>query len=175
MIAVSIARYATIAKDWLLLPHGASIGRGYVPVVIAKRGPARSAPREANRRPRASHDGVRDLRSCSPEFEAVVVPIQPYARVFEALRAHEVHAALLIHEGRLTFEREGFAKVCDVGEAWMKLTGLPLPLGGNAIRRGLGEELIARVSPRARVDRRGARSPRRSQDALLAEETRADG
>jgi 1,4-dihydroxy-6-naphthoate synthase len=176
VIAVSIARYATIAKDWLLLPHGMSVGRGYGPVVVADK----EAPLASLRGKRIGVPGLRTtayltLRLLLPEFEAVVIPIQPYARVFEALRAKEVDAALLIHEGRLTYEREGYAKVCDVGEAWGKLTGLPLPLGGNAIRRGLGAEAVAKVS------RACARSIAWSlehrdavMDALLAEETRAD-
>jgi 1,4-dihydroxy-6-naphthoate synthase len=77
----------------------------------------------------------------------VVVPITPFGRVFEALRAGEVDAALIIHEGRLTYEREGVARVCDIGEAWARATGgLPLPLGGNAVRRSLGPELVTKVS-----------------------------
>jgi 1,4-dihydroxy-6-naphthoate synthase len=176
VIAVSIARYATIAQDWLLLPHGASIGRGYGPVVVAEK----SAPLEALRGKRIGVPGLRTtayvtLRLLLPEFEAVVVPIQPYARAFEVLRAREVDAALLIHEGRLTFEREGFAKVCDVGEAWAQLTGLPLPLGGNAIRRALGAELVARVSAACKTSIAWALEHRDEvMTALLAAETRAD-
>jgi 1,4-dihydroxy-6-naphthoate synthase len=176
VLAVSIARYATIAKDWLLLPHGASIGRGYGPVVVAKE----SVPLEALRGKRIGVPGLRTtayvtLRLLLPDFEAVVLPIQPYSRVFEALRAKEVDSALLIHEGRLTFEREGFAKVCDVGEAWLKLTGLPLPLGGNAIRRGLGKDLVTRVSDACGRSIAWALAHRDEvMNALLAEETRAD-
>ena len=176
VIAVSIARYATIAKDWLLLPHGASIGRGYGPVVVAKE----AALLESFRGKRIGVPGLRTtayvtLRLLLPEFEAVVIPIQPYARVFEALRAKEVDAALLIHEGRLTFEREGFTKVCDVGEGWGKLTGLPLPLGGNAIRRALGPELVKRVSNACGRSIAWALAHRDEvMNALLAEETRAD-
>ena len=176
VLAVSIARYATIAKDWLLLPHGASIGRGYGPVVVAKD----ACPLESLRGKRIGIPGLRTtayvtLRLLLPEFEALVIPIEPYARVFEALRAKEVDAALLIHEGRLTFEREGFAKVCDVGEGWLKLTGLPLPLGGNAIRRGLGAELVAKVSAICGRSIAWALANRDEvMNALLAEETRAD-
>jgi len=176
VIAVSIARYATIAKDWLLLPHGMSVGRGYGPVVVAEREAA--LPSLAGKRigvPGLRTTAYLTLRLLLAQFEAVVIPIQPYARVFEALRAHEVDAALLIHEGRLTYEREGFAKVCDVGEAWGKMTGLPLPLGGNAIRRGLGAEKIARVS---RLCAKSIAWSLEYRDevmtALLAEETRAD-
>jgi 1,4-dihydroxy-6-naphthoate synthase len=92
------------------------------------------------------------LRLLLPRFEPVVIPISPFARSFEALRTGEVDAALLIHEGRLTYEKEGFAHVCELGEAWAGLTqGLPLPLGGNAIRRGLGAETMARVSRACRT------------------------
>jgi 1,4-dihydroxy-6-naphthoate synthase len=176
VIAVSIARYATIAKDWLLLPHGASIGRGYGPVVVAEK----EQPLGALAGKRIGVPGLRTtayatLRLLLPDFEAVVVPIQPYARAFETLRAREVDAALLIHEGRLTYEREGFQKVCDVGEGWMKLTGLPLPLGGNAIRRALGPELVRRVSAACGRSIAWALAHRDEvMDALLAEETRAD-
>jgi 1,4-dihydroxy-6-naphthoate synthase len=87
------------------------------------------------------------LRLLLPEFEARVIPITPIARTFEALRSGEVDAALVIHEGRLLYEREGFVKVVDLGEAWANSTGgLPLPLGGNVIRRALGKELVLRVS-----------------------------
>jgi 1,4-dihydroxy-6-naphthoate synthase len=176
VIAVSIARYATIAKDWLLLPHGMSVGRGYGPVVVAER----EAPLASLAGKRIGVPGLRTtayltLRLLLAQFEAVVIPIQPYARVFEALRAREVDAALLIHEGRLTYEREGFAKVCDVGEAWGTMTGLPLPLGGNAIRRGLGEGTIARVSRLCAKSIAWSLEHRNEvMTALLAEETRAD-
>jgi 1,4-dihydroxy-6-naphthoate synthase len=148
VIAVSIARWPAIAEHYLLLPHGMSVGRGYGPVVVA------TAPRDLASLAGA-RVGVPGLRTTAylvlklllPRFEPVVVPIAPYARAFEALRSNEVDAALLIHEGRLTYEREGMHKVLDLGEGWSKSTGgLPLPLGGNAIRRGLGPELVAKVS-----------------------------
>jgi 1,4-dihydroxy-6-naphthoate synthase len=92
------------------------------------------------------------------------------------VRAGEVDAALLIHEGRLTYEREGMARVVDVGEAWAAATGgLPLPLGGNAIRRGLGPELVAKVSRLCRASIAWALEHRdEAMNALLARETRGD-
>ena len=116
------------------------------------------------------------LRLLLPRFEPVVVPISPYARSFEAVRRGEVDAALLIHEGRLTYEREGFARVCDLGEGWAQLTGgLPLPLGGNAIRRGLGPELVAKVSRLCEASIAWALAHRSEAiDALLAAESRTD-
>jgi 1,4-dihydroxy-6-naphthoate synthase len=177
VIAVSIAQYARVAKDYLLLPHGMSVGRGYGPVVVARE--ARSL--ESLRGKRIGVPGLRTtaylvLRLLLPEFEPVVIPIAPYSRAFDALRAGDVEAALLIHEGRLFYEREGTKKVADIGEEWARVTGgLPLPLGGNAIRRGLGPEAIAKVS---RVCRASIRWAAEHKDevarALLSAETRAD-
>lgn len=177
VIAVSIAQYARVAKDYLLLPHGMSVGRGYGPVVVALAD--RSLASLAGKR--VGVPGLRTtaylvLRLLLPAFEPVVVPIAPYARAFETLRSGEVEAALLIHEGRLFYEREGTKKVVDIGEAWRDATGgLPLPLGGNAIRRDLGPDLVAKVS---RVCRTSIRWALEHKDevarALLAAETRAD-
>ena len=179
VVAVSIAQYARVARDHLLLPHGMSVGRGYGPVVVAPNGKA--APLASFAGKRIGVPGLRTtaylvLRLLLPEFEPVVVPIAPYARAFEELRAGTIDAALLIHEGRLFYEREGTAKIVDLGEAWAAETGgLPLPLGGNAIRRDLGPELVERVS---RICRSSIRWAADHADevtrALLAAETRAD-
>jgi len=114
------------------------------------------------------------LRLLLPKFEPVVLPITPFKRSFDALRTGEVDAALLIHEGRLTFEREGMAKVCDIGQGWGALTGgLPLPLGGNGIRRGLGEEVVAKVARLCRSSIAWALEHRdETMDALLKRESR---
>jgi 1,4-dihydroxy-6-naphthoate synthase len=177
VVAVSIARYPAIAKDYLLLRHGMSVGRSYGPVVVA------SKPRDL-----ASLEGARIgvpglrttaymvLRLLLPRFEPVVVPISPYSLAFDAVRRGDVDAALLIHEGRLTYEREGFACVCDIGERWAHATGgLPLPLGGNAIRRGLGPELVAKVSRLCQSSIGWALENREeTMRALLGEESRRD-
>jgi 1,4-dihydroxy-6-naphthoate synthase len=148
VVAISIAAYPSVSKDYLLLPHGGSVGRGYGPVVVAREATTLSAlAGKAIAVPGAGTTAYLVLRLLLPEFRPVFVAIEPYDRVFRALRDGEVDAALLIHEGRLTYEREGFARVTDIGEAWSALTGgLPLPLGGNAIRRGLGEATIRDVS-----------------------------
>lgn len=177
VIAVSIAQYARVAKDYLLLPHGMSVGRGYGPVVVALE--ERSLASLAGKRigvPGLRTTAYLVLRLLLEDFEPVVVPIAPYSRAFEALRAGEVDAALLIHEGRLFFEREGTKKVVDIGVAWAEATGgLPLPLGGNAIRRDLGPAMIEKIS---RVCRASIRWALEHKDevarALLAAETRAD-
>jgi 1,4-dihydroxy-6-naphthoate synthase len=177
VVAVSIARWPSIADKYLLLPHGMSVGRGYGPVVVA--GEARDLASFEGARiavPGLRTTATMVLRLLLPRFDAVVVPISPYARVFEAVRSGEVDAALLIHEGRLTYEREGFARVCDIGEAWATATaGLPLPLGGNAIRRSLGADTIARVSRLCRASIAWALAHRdETMAALLERETRTD-
>jgi len=177
VIAVSIAQYARVAADYLLLPHGMSVGRGYGPVVVSLE--PRALASLAGKRigvPGLRTTAYMVLRLLLADFEPVVVPIAPYARAFEVLRSGEVDAALLIHEGRLFYEREGTNRVVDLGEAWAEATsGLPLPLGGNAIRRDLGPEKIEQVS---RVCRRSIRWALEHKDevarALLAAETRAD-
>lgn len=177
VVAVSIAQYARVSKDYLLLPHGMSVGRGYGPVVVTRE------PRslESLRGTRIGVPGLRTtsylvLRLLLPEFEPVVVPIAPYSAAFEALREGRIEAALLIHEGRLFYEREGTHRAADLGEAWAAATGgLPLPLGGNAIRRGLGEETIRRASDACRASIRWAIEHQDEVSrALLARETRSD-
>jgi 1,4-dihydroxy-6-naphthoate synthase len=178
VVAVSIARWPTLARDYLLLPHGMSVGRGYGPVVVVT----------GDKRGLASLEGARIgvpglrttatmvLRLLLPDFEAVVVPITPYARAFQALRAGEIDAALLIHEGRLTYEREQTKLVSDLGVDWAAATGgLPLPLGGNAIRRSLGPGLVAKVSRLCHASIAWALDHRdETMDALLERETRRD-
>jgi 1,4-dihydroxy-6-naphthoate synthase len=184
--AVSMAQYARIANDYLILPHGASVGRNYGPVVVANPTTpsnvvaTEQAPLASLAGKRVGIPGLRTtayaiLELLAPAFTPVVLPIAPYSRVFEALRSGEVDAALIIHEGRLTYEREGFARIVDLGEAWQALTGLPLPLGGNAIRRGLGEKVIAEVSDLCRESIAWALEHREEVMAgLLAEEARED-
>lgn len=146
VIAISISHYPQIASSYLMLPHGGSMGEGYGPVVIA-RSPMTVAELTGCKVavPGLTTTAWSVLRMMV-EVEPVVTPITPYARIFDALRVGEVDAGLVIHEGRLTFEDEGFCQVADIGVWWAKETGgLPLPLGGNTIRRGLGEH-IAPVS-----------------------------
>ncbi len=178
-MAVSVARWPSIAEHYLLMRHGMSVGRGYGPALVTTEG---KTPRDlaSLQGARIGVPGLRTtaylvLRLLLPSFEPVVVPISPFERSFEALRAREVDAALLIHEGRLTYEKEGLARVCDLGEAWAELTGgLPLPLGGNAIRRGLGAELVAKVAGACRSSIAWALEHREeTMDALLGRESRS--
>jgi 1,4-dihydroxy-6-naphthoate synthase len=168
--AISIAHYPQVAKDYRLFRHGASVGRGYGPVLVCpvgspllpmgRRGalapPATPPPLHAaglaaalaGRRvavPGLTTTAYLVLRWLLPGFEPVVTPIIPYRRTFDAMRDGSVQAALLIHEGRLTFGDEGCEQLLDIGMAWTERTGLPLPLGGNVVRRTLGESAIQRV------------------------------
>ena len=146
--AVSFHAYAYLAERYLLLPHGASFGDGYGPCVIARE--AADAPSAlgdlAGRRvaiPGALTTAALALRLRVPGAVGVVVP---FDRVGEAVAAREVEAGVVIHEGQLTWKEEGFRLLGDLGALWTEETGLPLPLGGNAVRRDLGPETIARVS-----------------------------
>ena len=150
--AISIAWYPAVAATYQLLAHGGSVGRGYGPVVITTpdRAAAVSAWGSAGEGPRVAVPGLTTtayliLRLLRPTFTPTVVPIVPPSLTFAAVREGKVDAALVIHEGRLTYADEGFVSVLDIGEAWAAETGLPLPLGGNVIRRGLGPALISRV------------------------------
>jgi 1,4-dihydroxy-6-naphthoate synthase len=172
--AVSIHQYAYLARDWLLLPHGGSVGDGYGPVVVS----ARPLAPAALRRARVGVPGLRTtaylvLRLLVGDFEAVPVPIAPFRRAFDAVRTGEVDAVLLIHEGRLLYEHEGLHRVLELGEAWRAATGHALPLGGNVVRRALGSETIARVSAVLRASIAHALAHREEAlDWLLANERR---
>lgn len=143
LTAISIAHYPRVAEHYRLLTHGGSVGRGYGPVVVA------AAPTELPGRrigvPGLTTTAWTVLRMAIGAFEPVVLPITPPARSFEALRRGEVDAALLIHEGRLTYAAEGFVALLDLGQWWAAQAGLPLPLGGNAVRRDLPAEILAKV------------------------------
>lgn len=144
--AISIAHYPAIAQWYRLLNHGGSVGRNYGPVVVVPAGsPIAVAADLRDRRiavPGLTTTACLVLRLITP-FEPVVVPIVPPERTFEALASGEVDAALIIHEGRLTFPEHGCRKVLDIGEWWHGETGLPLPLGGNVLRRDVPSDVAA--------------------------------
>lgn len=145
--AISIAHYPKVAEHYQLFRHGASVGRGYGPAVVCLHGQAPETLAGARIAvPGLTTTAWMVLRMAIGEFEAVVTPIVPYSRTFEALRSGLVEAALLIHEGRLTYPDEGCELLLDIGEAWQGWTGgLPLPLGGNVVRRSLGPEVVGRI------------------------------
>lgn len=149
VLAISIAHYPLCADRYQLLPHGGSMGEGYGPVIVTRKTlPTLDGVRLAV--PGLTTTAwlvARLLLGPTVKPVPVVVPIAPHERVFEALERDEVDAALLIHEGRLTFGDRGCKRVLELGEAWAaRYGGLPLPLGGNVIRRGLGEDVIREVS-----------------------------
>jgi 1,4-dihydroxy-6-naphthoate synthase len=147
--AVSIHAYAYLADQYALLPHGASMGDKYGPRLVAK------APmtREEIRGKRIAIPGPLTsaylaLRLYEPDFVAVNTP---FDQIEERVLAGEVDAGLLIHEGQLTYADDGLFLVADMGEWWYEETGLPLPLGGNVVRKDLGETLTQQISRHLRA------------------------
>ena len=147
VVAISVGAYPAVADRYLLLPHGASVGRGYGPVVVARE-PTTLAQLRGRRVgiPGLDTTAWMVLRLMEPTLVPELIPIAPFSRVFEALDEGRIDAALLIHEGRLLYEERGYHRVAELGEWWLAETGGPLPLGVNVISRALGPELIARVS-----------------------------
>ncbi len=142
--AISLHAYPFVQDRYLLLPHGASMGAGYGPVLVA-------------RRP-ISLDEIRDIEIAVPgrmttAFLVLRMAIGdfrfrevPFDRIIDEVRSGGAEAGLLIHEGQLTYEAEGLSKVLDLGEWWLLETGLPLPLGVNVARRDLGAEVLHDLS-----------------------------
>mgnify|MGYP000932369237 FL=1 len=149
--AISVAWYPRIADRWQLLPHGGSVGRGYGPVLVAPRPLSLAELDGARIGVPGLSTTARLVMGLAARFQPVVLPIVPPERVFQALAAGAVDAAVLIHEGRLTFQEHGLHAILDLGQWWFEQTGLPLPLGGNVIRRDLGPELIERISQAIRA------------------------
>ncbi len=142
--AVSIHAYAFIAEKYQLLPSGASMGDGYGPIVVTTQNCADSELRGKRIGvPGTMTTAYLTLKLFQPEFEPVVIR---FDRIMDAVLEKSVDAGLLIHEGQLTYADEGLHKVADLGEWWLGRTGLPLPLGGNAIRRDLGAKAIREIS-----------------------------
>lgn len=142
--AVSFHAYAHLTHRYLLLPHGSSMGDDYGPIVVARKdGPASTAGITVAV-PGTLTTAFLVLRLYHPDVNYVVMP---FNAIQEAVRRGEVEAGLLIHEGQLTYADEGLKKLVDLGEWWADRTaGLPLPLGGNVIRRDLGPGMVATVS-----------------------------
>ena len=143
--AISFHAYAYIADRYALLPHGASIGDNYGPIVVARE-PLRAEDLSSVKVaiPGKLTSAYLALRIFNPSFEYEVIP---FDEIIAAVQAGRCDAGLLIHEGQLFYQRLGLHKVIDLGEWWHERTGgLPLPMGGNAIRRELGGDLMRRVS-----------------------------
>jgi 1,4-dihydroxy-6-naphthoate synthase len=142
--AISFHAFAYVDDKYALLPHGASIGDKYGPIVVSKE--------------QYKPDDIRHLKIAVPgeltsaflalkiyeqNFEYTVVP---FDEIIDYVQKGKADAGLLIHEGQLFYKDMGLSKVLDLGEWWHERTGLPLPMGGNVIRRELGEELMRKVS-----------------------------
>jgi 1,4-dihydroxy-6-naphthoate synthase len=147
--AVSIHAYAYLSDTYALLPHGASMGDGYGPKLVAKQPLTRSEI--AGRRiavPGLMTSAYLSLKLFQPDFIPVVVP---FDQIEAAVIHDEADAGLLIHESQLTYEDDGFHLIADMGAWWLEQTGLPLPLGGNVIRKDMPRDLQRKVSRHLRA------------------------
>ncbi|HEY8370438.1 MAG TPA: MqnA/MqnD/SBP family protein [Thermodesulfobacteriota bacterium] len=146
--AISLHAYAHVADRYALLPHGASVGRRYGPLVVARE----PMPVDALRDPGTTIAVPGELTTATLALRLAVGDaarrvVVPFDRIFAYVKAGEADCGLIIHEGQLTYRKEGLAKVLDLGEWWDAETGgLPLPLGVNAVRRDLGAETMVRLS-----------------------------
>ena len=142
--AVSFHAYAHLTDRYILLPHGASMGDRYGPVVVARKDGPSSLRGTRVAVPGELTTAFLALRLFDPDVRHIVVP---FDQIQEKVHSGEVAAGLLIHEGQLTYADEGLRKIVDLGEWWAERTGgLPLPLGGNVIRRDLGANAISTLS-----------------------------
>jgi 1,4-dihydroxy-6-naphthoate synthase len=144
--AVSFHAYAFLADRYLLLPHGASFGDGYGPVVVSRRPLTRAEIDSGSievASPGARTTAALALALWAPGARTV---LRRFDEILEDVRDGRLEAGVLIHEGQLTFGEEGLTEVVDLGRWWKEETGLPLPLGGNVVQRDLGIERIARIS-----------------------------
>lgn len=142
--AVSIHAFAYIADKYALLSSGASMGDGYGPMVVARE----QFPIDVIKTKRVAIPGKMTsaylaLRLAVGEFEFDVVP---FDEILETVAAGKHECGLIIHEGQLTYAQQGLTKILDLGEWWKNRTGTPLPLGGNVVRRALGDEAIRELS-----------------------------
>lgn len=142
--AISFHAYPYLQDNYALMPVGGSVGEGYGPMIIS----TRPYSLDEIRRVRVAVPGTLTtayltLKLFAPEIETAVVP---FDQIIPEVLAGNFDAGLIIHEGQLTWSRSGLSKVLDLGEWWREQTHLPLPLGGNAIRRSLGDAAIHTVT-----------------------------
>src|SRR3984957_2421626 len=142
--AISFHAYPYIQDKYALLPSGGSVGEGYGPMIVAQRLFSESDIKEKRIAvPGTLTTAYLALQLFAPGIETEVVP---FDQIIPSVLEGKYEAGLIIHEGQLTYDRSGLYRILDLGEWWLPKTGLPLPLGGNAIRRSLGPELISTVS-----------------------------
>ena len=142
--AISFHAYAYVADKYALLPHGASIGDNYGPIVVSREPVVpEDIPNLKIAIPGKLTSAFLALRLFNADFKYEVVE---FDKIIDAVQKGVCDAGLLIHEGQLFYQKKGLHKVLDLGEWWHERHGLPLPMGGNAIRRELGPEIIQEVS-----------------------------
>lgn len=142
--AISFHAYPYMQQHYTLMACGGSVGEGYGPMIVASRN--FSADEIKNIRiaiPGTLTTACLALRLFAPQIETTVVP---FDRIIPEVLAGNYEAGLIIHEGQLTYGHSGLHKILDLGQWWREQTGLPLPLGGNAIRRSLGDDLMLTVT-----------------------------
>jgi len=142
--AISFHAYPYIQDQYALMPCGGSVGEKYGPMVVAPR----AFDLEELKRTKVAVPGTLTtaylaLKLFAPKIETTVVP---FDQIIPQVAAGKYAAGLIIHEGQLTYESSGLHRILDLGRWWADLTGLPLPLGGNAIRRELGPELMTSIN-----------------------------
>lgn len=143
--AISIHAYAHLLDKYALLPSGCSMGDKYGPMVVAKQ----QFTLEQLKTKKIAVPGtmttaylaLRLCLGCDFQFEVV-----PFDEILAVVESGKFEAGLIIHEGQLTFQNQGLKLIVDLGVWWQEKTGLPLPLGGNVVRRDLGEETIKLIS-----------------------------
>jgi 1,4-dihydroxy-6-naphthoate synthase len=142
--AISFHAYAYISDRYILLPSGASMGDRYGPMAVAREPLSQDELRGKKIAiPGTMTTACLTMRLFQPDFEAIVVP---FDRIMSAVKDGSVDAGLIIHEGQLTYADHKLHKIVDLGEWWHQITALPLPLGGNVIRKDLGKETITAIS-----------------------------
>jgi len=142
--AVSIHAYAYLSDRYSLLPHGASMGDRYGPRLVAREPADRS---EVKGKRIAIPGPLTSAYLALQLYEPVFTPVfTPFDQIEDAVVNGDVDMGLFIHEGQLTFAERGLHLVADMGEWWFQETGLPLPLGGNVVRKDLGPELTSKIS-----------------------------
>jgi len=144
--AISIHSYAHLMDKYALLPTGSSMGDGYGPMLVAKKGSGLSIDDLKSKKiliPGKMTTAYLVARLLLGDFEQEVAM---FDEIPAKVESGEYEAGLIIHEGQLTYEAEGLELICDLGVWWEGETGLPLPLGGNAIRRDLGEKHMSEIN-----------------------------
>jgi 1,4-dihydroxy-6-naphthoate synthase len=142
--AISFHAYPYVADKYALMPCGGSIGDGYGPLLVAREPlDAEALGARTVAVPGTLTTAYLALRLFAPGVKTRVVP---FDEIMDEVREGRVDVGLIIHEGQLTFGGQGLLKIADLGAWWKAITGLPLPLGGNAVRRDLGPELMKRLT-----------------------------